>query len=113
MSFLLKWIFNITLVLCSVISSDLETHGGSDVKTFRTEQFFFKHATQAVEESQPHRICTDSFSLSWTLILDDHDARVRTKEKSLMLDERAIAAILSDLKFIHPPAMEPFAHTVS
>jgi hypothetical protein len=113
MSFLLKWIFNVTLVLCSVISSDLRTHGGSDVNTFRTEQFFSKHATQAVEESQPHRICTDSFSLSWTISLVDHNARVRIKEKSLILDERAIAVILNEFIFIHRPAKEPLAQAVS
>jgi hypothetical protein len=82
MSFILKWILNITLVLCSVISSDTGTHGGSDVKTFRTEQFFSKQATQAVEKTRLQVPHTDSFSQLCRVSLADHNTRVRTKEKS-------------------------------
>jgi hypothetical protein len=113
MSFLLKWIFNITLVFCSVISSDTETHTGSDVKTFRTEQFFSKQPTQALEKARLHVPDTDSFSQFWRISLAGHNAIVRVKEKSSMLDEKAFVAVLNDLKFIHRPAKEPFARTVS
>jgi hypothetical protein len=113
MSFFLKWVFNITLILCSVISSDTRTHSGSDVKTFRTEQFFFKQTTQAVEKTRLHFPYTDSFSQLWRISLADHNAIVSIKEKALILNEKAFVVILRDLKFIHRPAKEPFARTVS
>jgi hypothetical protein len=113
MSFILKWIFNITLVLCSVVSSDIGTHGGSDVKTFRTEQFFSKQTKQTVEKNRLHVRHADSYSQLWRVSLVDHNTKVRIKEKSLIHDEKGFAAILNDFKFIHRPATEPFAHTVS
>jgi hypothetical protein len=114
-NFILKWIFNITLVICSVVSSDVAIHGGSDVKTFRTEQFFSKQTTQAIEKTRLHVLQTDSFSQLWRISLVDHNTRVRIKEKSLILDEKVFVAILSDPKFTHRPrpAKEPVARTVS
>jgi hypothetical protein len=113
MNFVSKLVFYITLIVSSVICSGATTHSGSDAKVFRTEQVVLGQTTDIDKKAKPNIPNTTSSSSEWRMSLVDFNRKLHVKEKTLILQQKVFLANAHDLKFIHRPAREPFAHSVS